>query len=124
MQYHLSTSLAQARLRRQNGTCSWCCSQIDFVRCDVGALGQQSRLLADTVIMNPPFGTRRKGADMDFLRAAFQVTLPDPVLHPLHSAYCLRPGQALCGQKRRAQGLPQQPVLPARSFSSEIARIG
>lgn len=47
--------------------------QVDFVRCDVGALGMQSRLRADTVIMNPPFGTRRKGADMDFLRAAFQV---------------------------------------------------
>ncbi|CAL5228516.1 g11668 [Coccomyxa viridis] len=47
---------------------------VDFVRCDVGALGMQSRLRADTVIMNPPFGTRRKGADMDFLRAAFQVS--------------------------------------------------
>lgn len=43
------------------------------MRCDVGALGTQSRLRADTVIMNPPFGTRRKGADMDFLSAAFQV---------------------------------------------------
>lgn len=49
--------------------------QVDFLRCDVGALGLQSRLHADTVIMNPPFGTRRKGADMEFLRAAFQVSI-------------------------------------------------
>jgi predicted RNA methylase len=27
----------------------------------------------DTVIMNPPFGTRRKGADMEFLAAALKV---------------------------------------------------
>ncbi|CAK0738221.1 hypothetical protein CVIRNUC_001011 [Coccomyxa viridis] len=47
---------------------------VDFVRCDVSALRQQGRLQADTVIMNPPFGTRRKGADLDFLRAAFQVS--------------------------------------------------
>ena len=43
------------------------------MRCDVSALRQQGRLQADTVIMNPPFGTRRKGADLDFLRAAFHV---------------------------------------------------
>lgn len=36
--------------------------QIDFVRCDVRSVGAQQRLKADTVIMNPPFGTRRKGA--------------------------------------------------------------
>ncbi|XP_044463578.1 rRNA N6-adenosine-methyltransferase METTL5-like isoform X3 [Mangifera indica] len=27
----------------------------------------------DTVVMNPPFGTRRKGADMDFLSVALKV---------------------------------------------------
>jgi hypothetical protein len=31
------------------------------------------RLRCDTVIMNPPFGTRRKGADVDFLRAATRL---------------------------------------------------
>ena len=50
--------------------------QVEFVRCKVSALRQQGRLRADTVIMNPPFGTRRKGADMDFLRAAFHVRFP------------------------------------------------
>lgn len=44
--------------------------QIDFVLCDVNQLQQQQRLQADTVIMNPPFGTKMKGADMAFLRAA------------------------------------------------------
>lgn len=28
----------------------------------------------DTVITNPPFGTRSKGADMEFLRAAFRIS--------------------------------------------------
>ncbi|WIA20895.1 hypothetical protein OEZ85_005240 [Tetradesmus obliquus] len=43
---------------------------IDFVLCDVNQLQQQQRLQADTVIMNPPFGTKMKGADMAFLQAA------------------------------------------------------
>ena len=42
---------------------------------DVRTLGAasasgQHRLRADTVVMNPPFGTKRRGADLDFLRAA------------------------------------------------------
>ncbi|KAL4855508.1 Methyltransferase-like protein 5 [Chlorella vulgaris] len=64
---------------------------IDFLRCDVRQVALQGRLKADTVVMNPPFGTRRKGthtqsvnqphnstvcagADMEFLRAAFQLS--------------------------------------------------
>ena len=34
-----------------------------------GVLGQ----VVDTVVMNPPFGTRKKGADMEFLSAAMKV---------------------------------------------------
>lgn len=30
-------------------------------------------LTIDTVVMNPPFGTRKKGADMDFLAVALKV---------------------------------------------------
>lgn len=57
---------------------------------DDGAQGQESaqtaaggsstscstsgRLSADTVIMNPPFGTKRKGVDMVFLKAAFAMS--------------------------------------------------
>lgn len=52
--------------------------QIDLVQCNISQLQSQSiSLWADVVIMNPPFGTRRKGADLEFLRAAFQVCMYD-----------------------------------------------
>jgi predicted RNA methylase len=47
---------------------------IDLIQSSVQALALQPGLYADTVIMNPPFGTRTKGADMDFLRAAFKIS--------------------------------------------------
>ena len=45
---------------------------IDFVRANVLELspGMRDRLKADVVITNPPFGTRAKGVDMEFLRVA------------------------------------------------------
>ena len=64
---------------------------VDFVRADVGDIaddetdaagssgsgggggGGWGRLTCDTVIMNPPFGTRAKGADVAFLRAATRL---------------------------------------------------
>jgi len=46
---------------------------VDLLRCDLAGAGGQARLRADTVVMNPPFGARRRGADLDFLRAAFQA---------------------------------------------------
>ena len=46
---------------------------MDLLRCDVVALAAHTRLRADTVVMNPPFGTRQSGADIGFLRAAFRV---------------------------------------------------
>ncbi|GKV06649.1 hypothetical protein SLEP1_g18518 [Rubroshorea leprosula] len=45
---------------------------IDFVQCDIKNLGWRGRTV-DTVVMNPPFGTRKKGADMDFLFVALNV---------------------------------------------------
>lgn len=47
---------------------------IEFINCDVASLSLQPQLQADTVIMNPPFGTRKKGIDIDFLRAAFKIS--------------------------------------------------
>lgn len=48
---------------------------IDYVRADVPRLAQHdARLRGDVVVMNPPFGSWRKGADAEFLRAAFQVS--------------------------------------------------
>ncbi|KAF3441902.1 hypothetical protein FNV43_RR15817 [Rhamnella rubrinervis] len=45
---------------------------IDYIQCDVRNLGWRGQVV-DTVIMNPPFGTRKKGADMDFLSVALKV---------------------------------------------------
>eukprot|EP00891_Asterochloris_glomerata_P008394 jgi/Astpho2/8394/fgenesh1_pm.00122_%23_28_t len=52
--------------------------EIDLVQCSVTQLLQAEacspHLSASVVIMNPPFGTRTKGADIQFLRAAFKVS--------------------------------------------------
>lgn len=45
---------------------------IEFILCDVGSLSWSGPVV-DTVVMNPPFGTRKKGADMDFLRVALKM---------------------------------------------------
>ncbi|XP_057506240.1 uncharacterized protein LOC130789485 [Actinidia eriantha] len=45
---------------------------MDFVQCDLSNLGWRGPIV-DTVVMNPPFGTRRKGADMDFLSVALKI---------------------------------------------------
>ncbi|XP_022755013.1 methyltransferase-like protein 5 isoform X3 [Durio zibethinus] len=45
---------------------------IDFVQCDISNLGWRGQIV-DTVVMNPPFGTRKKGADIDFLFVALKV---------------------------------------------------
>mmetsp|Transcript_17307 Transcript_17307/g.55490 ORF Transcript_17307/g.55490 Transcript_17307/m.55490 type:complete len:181 (+) Transcript_17307:290-832(+) len=46
-------------------------NSITFLRCNVESL--PAGLMVDTVITNPPFGTRKKGADMAFLQQAFRV---------------------------------------------------
>uniref|UniRef100_A0A2P2JX83 Methyltransferase-like protein 5 n=1 Tax=Rhizophora mucronata TaxID=61149 RepID=A0A2P2JX83_RHIMU len=46
---------------------------IDFVQCDIKNLGWRGHIV-DTVVMNPPFGTRKKGADMDFLMMALKIS--------------------------------------------------
>ena len=52
--------------------------QIDFLQANISQLESRAvSLWADVVVMNPPFGTRRKGADLEFLRAAFQVNQSD-----------------------------------------------
>ncbi|GAB4852619.1 hypothetical protein Ancab_016833 [Ancistrocladus abbreviatus] len=43
-----------------------------FVQCDIRNLGFRDKII-DTIVMNPPFGTRKKGADMDFLSVALKV---------------------------------------------------
>ncbi|CAM0912904.1 unnamed protein product [Alopecurus aequalis] len=45
---------------------------IDLIQCDIKKLNLKG-LLVDTVVMNPPFGTKRKGADMEFLSMGLKV---------------------------------------------------
>ncbi|KAE9588179.1 putative S-adenosyl-L-methionine-dependent methyltransferase [Lupinus albus] len=45
---------------------------IDFIHSSIKDLGWRGQFV-DTVIMNPPFGTRTKGADLDFLSVALKV---------------------------------------------------
>ncbi|XP_061993805.1 uncharacterized protein LOC133711716 [Rosa rugosa] len=45
---------------------------IDYIQCNIKNLGWRAEVV-DTIVMNPPFGTRKKGADMDFLSVALKV---------------------------------------------------
>uniref|UniRef100_A0A1D1ZDT3 Methyltransferase-like protein 5 n=2 Tax=Anthurium amnicola TaxID=1678845 RepID=A0A1D1ZDT3_9ARAE len=45
---------------------------INLIWCDIKNLRWRGQLV-DTVVMNPPFGTRKKGIDMDFLSTALKV---------------------------------------------------
>ncbi|XP_009772268.1 uncharacterized protein LOC107775069 isoform X1 [Nicotiana tabacum] len=45
---------------------------MNFIQCDIRNLKWRGQVV-ETVVMNPPFGTRRKGADMEFLSAAMKV---------------------------------------------------
>ena len=48
---------------------------LEFLVCDVTSLPLRGRgqRLCDTVVMNPPFGTRNKGVDVAFLEAALEL---------------------------------------------------
>lgn len=72
--------------------------QIDLILCDVRQIAAQSRLMADTVVMNPPFGTRRKGADLEFLDAAFKLSRN--AIYSLHK---------VCENSRLVRGLHGDP---------------
>ncbi|XP_058074288.1 uncharacterized protein LOC131223024 isoform X2 [Magnolia sinica] len=45
---------------------------INLIWCDIKNLKWRGKIV-DTVVMNPPFGTRKKGSDMDFLFMALKV---------------------------------------------------
>ncbi|PHT73222.1 Methyltransferase-like protein 5 [Capsicum annuum] len=45
---------------------------MDYIQCDINSLNWRGQIV-ETVVMNPPFGTRRKGADMNFLSLAMKV---------------------------------------------------
>eukprot|EP00249_Psilotum_nudum_P007258 c20431_g2_i6 orf=138-758(+) len=54
---------------------------IDLVQANVTKLPWKGPIV-DTVVMNPPFGTRRKGADMDFLSSALKIA--ETAVYSLH----------------------------------------
>ena len=49
-------------------------------------LGRKPRLQLDTVVMNPPFGTRNKGIDAIFLRHAIQSVRHGGAVYSLHKS--------------------------------------
>lgn len=58
---------------------------MDFVECDIETIAPARRVpMADTVIMNPPFGTRRAGIDVCFLLRAVQ--LASSAVYSLHKS--------------------------------------
>ncbi|GMN50576.1 hypothetical protein TIFTF001_019733 [Ficus carica] len=45
---------------------------IEYIQCDIRNLRWRGQSV-DTIVMNPPFGTRKKGADMDFLSMSLKI---------------------------------------------------
>ena len=54
----------------------------DLVSCDVSMINETLSKKFDTVILNPPFGTNKKGVDMDFLKIA--ISLAQNSVYSLH----------------------------------------
>lgn len=55
----------------------------EFVLCDIKTIDKSIKAKSfDTVIMNPPFGTREKGADLIFLKMA--INLATGAVYSLH----------------------------------------
>nr|CAG4643450.1 EOG090X0BVL [Ilyocryptus agilis] len=63
-------------------------SNMDFIQCDVKDLPRVlNRKEVDTVIMNPPFGTKRnKGLDSLFVETALECLKDNGVLYSLHKS--------------------------------------
>ncbi|CAN9497775.1 unnamed protein product [Ophioblennius macclurei] len=58
-------------------------TNVDLIQCDLCCLEAEAYAQKfDTVIMNPPFGTKHKGVDMTFLRAA--LTMAKTAVYSLH----------------------------------------
>ncbi|XP_054278074.1 rRNA N6-adenosine-methyltransferase METTL5-like [Macrosteles quadrilineatus] len=54
----------------------------DSVLCDVCKLDDRWNNFFDTVVMNPPFGTRQKGIDLDFVKVGLR--LANTAVYSLH----------------------------------------
>ena len=49
--------------------------EMDLIKADISQLKLSKTKSFDTVIMNPPFGTRKAGIDIAFLKKAVEVKL-------------------------------------------------
>jgi len=56
-------------------------SNIDFFICDVSDFSER----VETVIMNPPFGVKKRHADLPFLKKAFSISNVIYVIHQIES---------------------------------------
>ncbi|KAL1294594.1 hypothetical protein HN51_055381 [Arachis hypogaea] len=56
---------------------------MDFIQSNIMDLRWRGQIV-HTVIMNPPFGTRKKGADLDFLNVALKVA--SQAVYSLHKS--------------------------------------
>jgi predicted RNA methylase len=50
---------------------------VDIIIADIQSLNLRQSKPFDTIIMNPPFGTKAKGIDMVFLQQALKVLVSD-----------------------------------------------
>ncbi len=60
-------------IAQQNAVEYDCENIVDFVHADLCADVLNAHKLFDTVVMNPPFGTKRKGVDLLFLHTALNL---------------------------------------------------
>jgi len=72
-------------LSQENATERGVFNRCDFILCDIKNIKDcvQPKKF-DTVIMNPPFGTREKGADLIFLKMA--IKLAKTAVYSLHKS--------------------------------------
>lgn len=66
----------------QNATDRNLLNRCNFILCDIKTIDTVRPKKFDTVIMNPPFGTRDKGADLIFLKSA--INLACHAVYSLH----------------------------------------
>lgn len=86
----------------------------------VGGVAELRDARADTVLMNPPFGAQRRGADRPFLDAAFRAapvvyTLANAPARDFTEAYAAKAGYAATHRWRMAMTLRHQYRHQARA---------
>ncbi|XP_054715577.1 rRNA N6-adenosine-methyltransferase METTL5-like [Uloborus diversus] len=91
--FDIDKSALEIALRNK---CECDCENIDFIQCDVLSMENTKwHKSFDTVIMNPPFGTKgNKGTDMLFLRTA--LSLAKHCVYSLHKSVTVPHIEKVC----------------------------